>query len=270
MSDRLSGKVVLVTGAGRGQGRSHAVAMAKEGADIIALDACSNFDSIPYDMASDDDLAQTTQEVEALDRRIVSAKVDVRDAKRMKQAVDDAVGDLGRLDAIVANAAVCSWQKWDNTSPEVWQDTIDINLSGVWNTMVAGTQHLIDAGGGSIVAISSTSGIKGTPWLAPYVAAKHGVVGLAKMMANELARHSIRVNTIHPTGVNTPLATTGFDVMEQFMEEDPKMAPVFFNALPVELLEPEDISDAVVFLASDESKYVTGVQLKVDAGNTNL
>ncbi len=270
MSDRLAGKVVLITGAGRGQGRSHALSVAKEGADVIALDACINFDSIPYDMASEDDLAQTTREVEALDRRIVSAKVDVRDADRMKQFTDEAVAELGRLDAIVANAAVCSWQKWDETSPEVWQDTLDINLSGVWNTMVAGTQHLIDAGGGSIIAISSTAGIKGTPWLAPYVAAKHGVVGLTRMMANELARHSIRVNTIHPTGVNTPLATTGFDVMERFMAEDPRMGPVFVNALPVELLEPQDISDSVVFLASDESKYVTGVQLKVDAGNTNL
>jgi SDR family mycofactocin-dependent oxidoreductase len=270
MSDRLKGKVVFITGAGRGQGRAHAVRLAEEGADIIAVDACSNFDTVPYDMASEADLAQTVKEVEALDRRIIATKVDVRDATGLAKAVNDGVAQLGRLDVVVANAAICSWQKWDQTSPQVWQDTIDINLTGIWNTMLAGVPHLIEAGGGSIICTSSTAGLKGTPWLGPYVAAKHGVVGIVRMMANELARHSIRVNTVHPTGVNTPLATTGFDVMAELIAEDPKMGPIFVNPMPVELLEPREISNAVLFLASDEARYVTGTQLKVDAGNCNI
>jgi SDR family mycofactocin-dependent oxidoreductase len=270
MTNRLEGKVAFITGAGRGQGRSHAVRLAEEGADIIAIDACTDFDTVRYSMASEEDLAETVRLVEALDRRIIASKVDVRDADGLKAAIDSGVTALGHLDVVVANAAICTWQKWDDTSPEVWQDTLDVNLTGVWNTMVAATPHLIAAGGGSIIATSSTSGVKGTPWLGPYVAAKHGVVGIAKMMANELARHSIRVNTVHPTGVDTPLATNGFEVLNQFIAEDPKMGPIFVNPMPIELLEPVEISNAVVFLASDESRYVTGVQLKVDAGNTNI
>jgi SDR family mycofactocin-dependent oxidoreductase len=270
MGDRLKGKVAFVTGAGRGQGRAHSIRLAEEGADIIAIDACSNFESVPYDMASEADLQQTVKEVEALDRRIIASKVDVRDAAGVKKAVDDGVAVLGHLDIVVANAAICSWQKWDETPATVWQDTLDINLTGVWNSIIAGVPHLIEAGGGSVIATSSTSGIKGTPWLAPYAAAKHGVVGIMKTLSNELARHSVRVNTVHPTGVNTPLATNGFEIMDAYIKEDPKMGPIFVNTLPVELLEPRDISNAVVFLASDEAKYVTGLQLKVDAGNTNI
>jgi SDR family mycofactocin-dependent oxidoreductase len=270
MGNRLQGKVAFITGAGRGQGRSHAVRLAEEGADIIAVDACVNYDTVIYDMASEADLAHTVKLVEALDRRIIASKVDVRDAAGLANAVNDGVAALGRLDIAVANAAICTWQKWDETSPEVWRDTLDINLLGVWNTMVAAVPHLINAGGGSIIATSSTSGLKGTPWLGPYVAAKHGVVGIVRMMANELARHSIRVNTVHPTGVNTPLATNGFDTLNRYIEEDPKMGPIFVNPMPVELLDPVDISNAVVFLASDESRYVTGTQLKVDAGNCNI
>jgi len=270
MTDRLKGKVAFVTGIGRGQGRAHAIRLAEEGADIIGVDACVNYDTVRYAMASEEDLRQTVKEVEALGRRIIATKTDVRDAAGLKSAVDAGVAQLGRLDIVVANAAICSWQKWDDTSPQVWQDTLDVNLTGVWNTMVAGTPHLIKAGGGSIICTSSTSGLKGTPWLGPYVAAKHGVVGLARMMANELARHSIRVNTVHPTGVDTPLATNGFEVLNEFIAEDPKMGPIFVNPMPVELLEPREISNAVLFLASDESKYVTGVQLKVDAGNCNI
>jgi SDR family mycofactocin-dependent oxidoreductase len=270
MGDRLQGKVAFITGAGRGQGRSHAIRLATEGADIIAIDACANFDTVRYDMASEDDLRETVKAVESLDRRVIASKVDVRDSRGLAKAVNDGVAELGKLDIVVANAAICTWQKWDDTSPQVWQDTLDINLGGVWNTMVATVPHLIVAGGGSIIATSSTSGLKGTPWLGPYVAAKHGVVGIVRMMANELARHNIRVNTVHPTGVNTPLATNGFEVLNEFITEDPKMGPIFVNPMPVELLDPVDISNAVLFLASDEARYVTGTQLKVDAGNTNI
>jgi SDR family mycofactocin-dependent oxidoreductase len=270
MGNRLQGKVAFITGAGRGQGRSHAVRLAEEGADIIAVDACVNYDTVTYDMASEADLAQTVKLVEALDRRIIASKVDVRDSAGLATAVNDGVAALGRLDVAVANAAICTWQKWDETSPEVWRDTLDVNLLGVWNTMIASVPHLINAGGGSIIATSSTAGLKGTQWLGPYVAAKHGVVGIVRMMANELARHSIRVNTVHPTGVNTPLATSGFEILNRYIEEDQKMGPIFVNPMPVELLDPVDISNAVVFLASDESRYVTGTQLKVDAGNCNI
>ena len=270
MGDRLEGKVAFITGAGRGQGRAHAIRLAKEGADIIAIDACVDFDTVRYAMASEEDLQETVKEVEALDRRMIATKTDVRDAAAVTKAVNDGVAELGKLDIVVANAAICSWQKWDDTSPQVWQDTLDINLTGAWNTMVAGTPHLIKNGGGSIICTSSTSGLKGTPWLGPYVAAKHGVVGIVRMMANELARHNIRVNTVHPTGVNTPLATNGFEVLNQYIEEDPKMGPIFTNPMPVELLDPVDISNAVLYLASDEARYVTGTQLKVDAGNCNI
>jgi SDR family mycofactocin-dependent oxidoreductase len=269
MTGRVEGKVAVITEAARGQGRSHAIRLAEEGADIIAIDACTNFPTVQYDMATEEDLQQTQKEVEALDRRIVTAKVDVRDAAGLKAAIDSGVEQLGRLDVVVANAGVGTWQNWDNTSPEVWQETLDINLTGVWNTMVAGAHHLVAAGGGSIIATSSTAGLKGTPFLGPYVAAKHGVVGIVNMLANELAKHSIRVNSVHPTGVNTKFVTQGLGDMDALIGRDPELGPLFVNSLPVEIVEPRDISNAVLFLASDEAQYVTGLQLKVDAGNCN-
>ena len=161
MGDRLQGKVAFITGAGRGQGRSHAIRLAEEGADIIAIDACTSFDTVPYGMASEDDLRETVKMVEALDRQIIAGKVDVRDSRGLAKAVNDGVAALGGLNIVVANAAICTWQKWDDTPPQVWQDTLDINLVGVWNTMVATVPHLIAAGGGSIIATSSTSGLMG-------------------------------------------------------------------------------------------------------------
>jgi NAD(P)-dependent dehydrogenase (short-subunit alcohol dehydrogenase family) len=152
-------------------------------------------------------------------------------------------------------------------TPQVWQDTLDTNLTGVWNTMVVSVPHLIAAGGGSIICTSSTAGIKGLPYLAPYVAAKHGVVGIARTMANELARHSIRVNTVHPTGVDTPMGT-GLGGLEPLIGRDPSLGPIYMNTLPVEIVDPRDISNAVLFLASDEARYVTGLEFTVDAGNT--
>ena len=157
-----------------------------------------------YPLATEAELAETVKAVEALDRRIVATAADVRDAGALKAAVDDGVAQLGRLDIVSANAGICTVQTWDEVTPQVWQDTLDTNLTGVWNTMVVGMPHLIAAGGGSIICTSSTAGIKGLPYLAPYVAAKHGVVGIARTMANELARHSIRVNTVHPTGGGHP------------------------------------------------------------------
>jgi SDR family mycofactocin-dependent oxidoreductase len=267
VAGRVEGKVAFVTGAGRGQGRSHAIRLAEEGADIIAVDICRNYDTVGYGMSTEADLAQTAKDVEALDRRIVATRADVRDAAVLKAAVDEGVAQLGRLDIVCANAGICTVQAWDEVTPAVWQDTLDTNLTGVWNTMVACTPHLIAAGGGSIIATSSTAGIKGLPYFAPYVAAKHGVVGIARTMANELARHQIRVNTVHPTGVDTPMAT-GLGGLNPLIERDPNLGPIYMNTLPVETVDVRDISNAVLFLASDEARYVTGLEFTVDAGNT--
>ena len=267
MAGRVAGKVAFITGAARGQGRAHAIRLAEEGADIIAIDICRDYDTVAYPLATEADLAETVKAVEALDRRIVSAVADVRDAAALKAAVDDGVAQLGRLDIVSANAGICTIQSWDEVTPQVWQDTLDTNLTGVWNTMVVSVPHLIAAGGGSIICTSSTAGIKGLPYLAPYVAAKHGVVGIARTMANELARHSIRVNTVHPTGVDTPMGN-GLGGLEPLINRDPNLGPIYMNTLPVETVDPRDISNAVLFLASDEARYVTGLEFTVDAGNT--
>jgi len=197
----------------------------------------------------------------------VAAQADVRDAAALRAAVDDGVAQLGRLDIVSANAGICTVQAWDEVSPAVWQDTLDTNLTGVWNTMVVSVPHLIAAGGGSIICTSSTAGIKGLPYLAPYVAAKHGMVGIARTMANELARHHIRVNTVHPTGVDTPMGN-GLGGLEGLINRDPGLGPIYMNTLPVESVDSRDISNAVLFLASDEARYVTGLEFTVDAGNT--
>jgi SDR family mycofactocin-dependent oxidoreductase len=267
MAGRVAGKVAFITGAARGQGRSHAIRLAEEGADVIAVDICRDYGTVPYAMATEADLAQTVKAVEALDRRIVATQADVRDAAALKAAVDDGVAQLGRLDIVSANAGICTVQPWDEVNPAVWQDTLDTNLTGVWNTMVVSVPHLIAAGGGSIVCTSSTAGIKGLPYLAPYVAAKHGVVGIARTMANELASHKIRVNTVHPTGVDTPMGT-GLGGLEALIGRDSNLGPIYMNTLPLEIVDPRDISNAVLFLASDEARYVTGLEFTVDAGNT--
>ncbi len=267
MAGRVAGKVAFITGAARGQGRSHAIRLAEEGADIIAVDICRDYGTVPYPMATEEDLAETVKAVEALDRRIVATRADVRDFGSLKAALDDGVAQLGRLDIVSANAGICTVQPWDEVTPAVWQDTLDTNLTGVWNTMVVSVPHLIAAGGGSIICTSSTAGIKGLPYLAPYVAAKHGVVGIARTMANELASHKIRVNTVHPTGVDTPMGT-GLGGLEALIGRDPNLGPIYMNTLPVEIVDPRDISNAVLFLASDEARYVTGLEFTVDAGNT--
>ena len=267
MAGRVAGKVAFITGAARGQGRSHAIRLAEEGADVIAVDICRDYGTVPYPMATEADLAQTVKAVQALDRRIIATQADVRDAAAVKAAVDDGVAQLGRLDIVCANAGICTMQPWDEVTPAVWQDTLDTNLTGVWNTMVAGVPHLIAAGGGSIICISSTAGLKGLPFLAPYVAAKHGMVGIARTMANELARHHIRVNTVHPTGVDTPMGN-GLGGLEGLINRDPGLGPIYMNTLPVESVDSRDISNAVLFLASDEARYVTGLEFTVDAGNT--
>jgi len=265
MAGRVEGKVAFITGAARGQGRSHAVRLAEEGADIIAVDRLEDFPSMSYPMATADDLAETVRLVEARGRRIVAGRADVRDPASLEKVLAEGVSQLGHLDIVSANAGICSVQPWDQVSTRIWQDTLDTNLTGVWNTMVAAVPHLIDNGGGSIIATSSTAGLKGFPFLTPYVAAKHGVVGIARSLAHELARHHIRVNTVHPSGVNTPMLI-GLGALEPLIEQEPDLGGIFQNSLPVKTVDARDVSEAVLFLASDESRYVTGLEFTIDAG----
>jgi len=276
MAGRVEGKVAFVTGAARGQGRSHAVRLAEEGADIIAVDVCKPVvaeGGIPP--STPEDLAETADLVEGHNRRIVTAEVDVRNYAALKEAVDSGVEQLGRLDIIVANAGIGNGgATLDQTSEEDWNDMIDVNLGGVWKTVKAGVPHLIAGGrGGSIILTSSVGGIKAYPHCGHYVAAKHGVVGLMKTFAVELGHHMIRANSVHPTHVSTPMIMNeGTWKMFRPDLENPgadDMAPIcqMFHTLPVPWVDPIDVSNAVLFLASDEARYLTGVQLPVDAGS---
>jgi SDR family mycofactocin-dependent oxidoreductase len=267
---RVDGKVAFVTGAARGQGRSHAVRLAEEGADIIAVDLCGPLPSVSYVSATAEDLAQTVKEVQATGRRIVAAEVDTRDRDGLKAAIDAGVAELGRLDVVVANAGICVARSWDDVTPQIWQDTIDINLTGTWNTVQLAAPHLVSGGGGSIIITSSAAGLKGQPFLSPYVASKHAVVGLMRAYAAELAEYGIRVNSIHPTGVDTPMTSgDGLGNLVELIGEHPKLGGIFANLLPVEMTQAVDVSHAVLFLASDESRFVTSLTMTVDAGNTN-
>lgn len=263
---KLDGKVAFITGAGRGQGRAHAVRLAEEGADIIAVDLCKNVDSIEYDLATPDDLDETTRQVEALDRRIVSAVADVRDRGALTAAAERGAAELGGIDIVCANAGVCIMRPWDQTTDEIWRDQIDVILTGTWNTLRATVPHLLQRGGGSVIITASVAGARGNPFLSAYGAAKHGVIGLAKTMANELGMHNIRVNCISPNGVNTGLLE-GLGGFDELMAKDPHFAPLFTNAIPVEMVEPRDISETVLYLASDESRFTTGHNLAIDMGN---
>jgi SDR family mycofactocin-dependent oxidoreductase len=257
--------VALVTGAARGQGRSHSLRLAAEGADVLALDLCADIDGVPYPMATPADLEETARLVSATGARVVTARADVRDADAMAAAVDDGVRQLDRLDIAVANAGVCTVQRWDEVTPAVWDAVIGINLSGTWNTCVAAIPHLLESGGGSLILISSVAGLKGQPFLAPYVASKHGMVGVMRMLANELASGGVRVNSIHPTGVDTPMLV-GLSGLTERIESDPGTGSIFLNSLSVDVLSPDDVSEAVLYLASAESRHVTGLTMTVDAG----
>jgi SDR family mycofactocin-dependent oxidoreductase len=269
MTGRVEGKVAFVTGAARGQGRSHALRLAQEGADIIAVDLCGPVPGVKYPASTPEDLAETVRLVEALDRRIIATQADTRDRTALAAAIDGGVAELGHLDIVVGNAGVCILDPWDEVTPEIWQTTIDINLTGTWNTAQLAARHLVAAGGGSIILTSSAAGIKGLPFLSPYVASKHGVVGIMRAFAAELAEYNIRVNSVHPTGVDTPMGTgdTSAD-MNTWITAHPRLGGMFVNALPVEITAPVDISNAVLFLASDEARYVTSLTMTVDAGNT--
>jgi SDR family mycofactocin-dependent oxidoreductase len=271
----LEGKVAFITGAARGQGRAHAVRLASDGADIIAVDLCDQIASVPYALATPDDLAATVKLVEETGARIVAAQADVRDRAALKTALVDGVERLGgRLDIVVANAGIAPM-----AGDDAWQDVIDVNLTGVFHTVDVAMRPMIKAGnGGSIVLTSSVAGLVGlaSPMAGSigYAAAKHGIVGIMRVYANILATHSIRVNSVHPAGVNTPMIDNEFtrswlEGLAQETKGRGDMAPNMTNALPVQTLEVEDIAAAVAFLASDEARYITGVTLPVDAGFVN-
>jgi len=270
---RAAGKVALVTGAARGQGRSHAVRLAEEGADIVAVDLCRQIATVPYPMSTPDDLAETAKLVEATGRRVVTASADVRDLDGLRAAVDGAVATLGRLDIVAANAGIHSggipsWEMPD----EMWDDLIDVNLTGVWITCKVAAPHLVAAGGGSIVITSSTAGLRPYGGIAHYVAAKHALMGLTKTLAQELGAHGIRVNAVNPTQVDTPMIQNPL-IYRLFVPDVPQPTKEQFAAasqagmlLPTPWLDARDVSDAVAFLASDEARFVTGIGLPIDAG----
>jgi len=275
MAGRMQGKVAFITGAARGQGRAHALRLAEEGADIVAVDICADIDTVTpyYPLATEEELAETVRQVEALDRRIVARRADVRDLTGLQAAFDEGLAEFGHVDTVVANAGIATYGRAWELSAEQWKDMIDVNLTGVFHTAKVAIPSMIEAGrGGSILFTSSIGGLKGIQNVAHYVACKHGIVGLMRTLANELGPHSIRVNTIHPTNVDTIMIQNP-GTWAMFSPGDPepsreKAMPGFMslNTLPVPWIESVDISNAVLFLASDEARYVTGVAFPVDAG----
>ncbi|QSE89849.1 mycofactocin-coupled SDR family oxidoreductase [Rhodococcus pseudokoreensis] len=271
---RLEGKVALITGAARGQGRSHALGLAKEGADIIAIDIADQIGSVPYPMASLDDLKETARLVEELGRRVVIAQADVRNLQQMESAVADGLAEFGKIDIVCANAGIISANKVLDLTEDQWNDMIDTNLTGVFHTVKAAVPNMVERGeGGSVIFTGSTSSLNGYPNVGHYVTAKHGIVGLMHTLANELGPKGIRVNAVHPTNVNTKLLQneTFYGLFRPDLAhptlEDSRDAFATMHSLPnIPWVEPIDITNAVLFLASDESRYITGINLPIDAG----
>jgi SDR family mycofactocin-dependent oxidoreductase len=266
----LENRVAFITGAARGQGRAHAQRLARDGADIIAVDICADVPTMDYPNAAPEDLAETARLVEAAGRRVVARQADVRDQDALRKAFEEGHAEFGRLDIVIANAGIVRLGPTDDRRG-IWRDTIDTNLTGAWNTVEVTRQALIDGGrGGSIVITSSTAGLKGTgseqAGAQAYTAAKRGLVGLMQVLANDLAPHRIRVNTIHPTGVVSGM-TMNEAMQQAFASNDASVASMR-NALPIDILQAEDIANAVAWLVSDQAYYVTGVQLPLDAGFT--
>jgi len=273
---RVEGKIALITGAARGQGRNHALRLAEQGADIIALDICADLPTIPYPLATEDDLDETAALVEKLGRRVVSAKVDVRDAERLDQVVSKAVSELGGLDIVSVNAGICGYGQVLDLSADEWNEMIDVNLTGSFNTAKATIPHILSQGrGGSVIFTASTCGLEAVAGIGHYNASKFGVVGLTKTLALELGEHGVRVNAVCPTNVATPMFQNDFTMKLFFPDiENPGLAEAEapnsvarqMHVIPIPWVDVEDITNAVMFLASDEARYVTGTTLVVDAG----
>lgn len=271
---RLEGKVAFITGAARGQGRSHALRLAEEGADIIGVDVSTQIDTVPYPTATAEDLAETVRQVEALDRRIIASEADVRDLSALTVAVEDGVAQLGRLDIVLANAGISSMAPTLDMDESMWSTMIDINLTGVWKTIKAAVPHVVAGGrGGSVVITSSMAAMLTNENIAHYTAAKTGLIGLMKVLAKELAPQSIRVNTVHPTMVSTDMILNDSTYrlflpdLDQPTRADFEEVSRTMNLMPVPAVEPIDISNTVVYLVSDDSRYVTGTTLQVNAGS---
>jgi (+)-trans-carveol dehydrogenase len=268
---RIDGKVALITGAARGQGRSHALTLAREGASVIAVDICAQIDTVPYEMSTPEDLRETAAQVEDLGGQIHTAEADVRDVEQLQGVVRAGVDRFGSLDIVVANAGIWSLlQSVTESDHRIWKDMLDVNLTGVFNTMNSVGPVLND--GASVVITNSGAGLKGYPNNAHYVSAKHGLVGLMRCMALEFAPRGIRVNSIHPTSVDTVMFNNQamYDLFvpdkEKPTKEEVEAIACDMNLIPIPWVESQDISDAVLFLVSDESRYITGVSLPVDAG----
>jgi (+)-trans-carveol dehydrogenase len=272
---RLDGKVAFITGAARGQGRAHAIRLAEEGADIVAVDVDGSVPTVPYELASRKDLDRTAQEVEARGRRVLARVADVRDQAALDGVVAEAIEVLGPIEVVCANAGVVVYARTHELSEAQWQDVIDINLTGVWHTVKAAIPGMLEAGrGGCIVLTSSAAAIKASPNIASYVSSKNGLIGLMRTLAIELAPHHIRVNTVNPTTVSTDMVLNDATCRQFLPEMDgptvDDMIPILAarTALGIPWVEPVDISNAIVWLASDEARYVTGVVLPVTAGAT--
>lgn len=267
---KLDGQVAFITGAARGQGRAEAVRLAEDGADIIAVDICRQLESVVYPMSTREDLDETVRLVKDLGRSIVAAEADVRDAKALRQVFNDGAAELGPVTIVVANAGI--GPGGTTSADHQWDEVIDVNLKGVFNTGRVAIPSMIEhAKGGSIILTSSTGGLTGSPSNVPgmlgYTAAKHGVIGLMRSWANYLAPHFIRVNSVAPTTVRTPMANDGdISMILQFV---PELANSLTNAMPVDAVDARDVANAVAWLASDEARYVTGTVVPVDAGSIN-
>lgn len=269
---RVAGKVAFITGAARGQGREHAVRLAEEGADIIAVDVCENIETVGYPGATEADLADTAELVEKSGRRIFTAKADVRDLAGLRSALEQGVAELGALDIVVANAGISGLPApAAMIEPASWQTMLDVNVTGVWHTVKVAIPHMTN-GGGSIILVSSMLGLRGGGYMAHYASAKHAVVGLMNSLANELAPQWIRVNSIHPGNVLTPMLDNEWfhrtlrpDLAEPTMD-DAAAVIGHFHMMPKPVIEARAVSNAVLFLASDEAQYITGAALPVDAG----
>jgi SDR family mycofactocin-dependent oxidoreductase len=269
--ERLQGKVAFITGAARGQGRTHAVRLASEGADLALSDICGPVAANMVATAEPSDLEETVRQVEALGlgTKILSRQVDVRDLPALEQFAADTVAELGGIDVVVANAGILAWAMLEDTTAEQFQGVLDVNLTGTFFTVKATAPYMIKQGrGGSIILISSSAGIKGQPFTLGYTAAKHGVTGLAKALANELGEYDIRVNSVHPAGVLTAMSDVP-GLFSLITAKAETLGPIFMNTLPHPMMKPEEISATVAWLASDDSRMVTGTQVRVDLGTCN-
>jgi SDR family mycofactocin-dependent oxidoreductase len=273
---RVEGKIALITGAARGQGRNHALRLAEQGADIIAIDICGDLPTVPYPLATEDDLKETAAGVEKFDRRVITAKVDIRDADKLTEVVAQAVADLGGLDIVSAGAGICSYGQVLDLTAEDWKEQIDVNLTGSFNTAKAAIPHILAQGrGGSVIFTASTCGLEVVAGIGHYNASKFGVVGLMKTLALELGAQGVRVNALCPTNVATPMFQNQ-PTMDLFFPdvENPTLANAEapdsvarqMHVIPIPWVEPDDVTNALLYLASDDGRYVTGTTMVIDAG----